>query len=413
MKHNFYSVRIIRKEEQVALAVYLKEFFVFCGIYVREYIPDVQEQDEQTVDLNLFLFEMKGTEKKPEAFLEYLLEHQGGSPAIESGRKEINKKLEKMSEIVDDSMEREGRLEEVLKCLLNIFHEYDYAHLNYTKHCFLNQLDADEKLNMAQTYYKCYVTLKNKIRDLDAEWEEIGYLKFARFNCARKVDDVCLARGDLPYFEEEKIMKSAAEISDLMPGFSMGYVLAGQIGLNYDYLWRDGKVYLERAMKMEKENRHGAFIYYILGHSLEIEMRDFEAAWEQYQKILVRFPEYHRGIFKHGCRMIRNQRGLEAYELFYQVWEMMKRRERSGIIQPQEIEYKYKCERILAESSMVNKYCKETREYLHKEAQRDLTETLAGSRFLEEFCIKKDYENYKKYLEEKLRSHHLNSIVYP
>jgi hypothetical protein len=35
---NLYSVRIIRRENQVVSGVYIKEFWMFCGVYVNEFI---------------------------------------------------------------------------------------------------------------------------------------------------------------------------------------------------------------------------------------------------------------------------------------------------------------------------------------------------------------------------------------
>ena len=35
-----YSARIIRREDQVVQGIYVKEFFMFCGIYVSEFIEE-------------------------------------------------------------------------------------------------------------------------------------------------------------------------------------------------------------------------------------------------------------------------------------------------------------------------------------------------------------------------------------
>lgn len=59
---NLYSVRIIRRENQAVEGEYIKQFWMFCGVYVREFILEYAEEmrDTQEVDCNIFLTE-KGT----------------------------------------------------------------------------------------------------------------------------------------------------------------------------------------------------------------------------------------------------------------------------------------------------------------------------------------------------------------
>ena len=56
---NLYSVRIIRREDQVVGSEYIKQFWMFCGVYVREFILEYAEDmnDDQEVDCNIFLIE--------------------------------------------------------------------------------------------------------------------------------------------------------------------------------------------------------------------------------------------------------------------------------------------------------------------------------------------------------------------
>ena len=47
---NLYSVRIIRKESQAVQAVYIEEFWKFCGVYTSEFITEyagtIQDTDK-------------------------------------------------------------------------------------------------------------------------------------------------------------------------------------------------------------------------------------------------------------------------------------------------------------------------------------------------------------------------------
>lgn len=54
---NIYTVRVIRNEQQAVQGLYIKEFWMLCGVYVREYIAEQMEaiSDVQCVDYNIFL----------------------------------------------------------------------------------------------------------------------------------------------------------------------------------------------------------------------------------------------------------------------------------------------------------------------------------------------------------------------
>ena len=56
---NLYSVRIIRKENQVVEGVYIKEFWMLCGVYVNEFVVEYDNtaDDYDMVDFNIVLDE--------------------------------------------------------------------------------------------------------------------------------------------------------------------------------------------------------------------------------------------------------------------------------------------------------------------------------------------------------------------
>lgn len=56
---NLYSVRIIRRENQVVSGVYIKEFWMFCGVYVNKFIieQDKVSGDKDKVTCNIILQE--------------------------------------------------------------------------------------------------------------------------------------------------------------------------------------------------------------------------------------------------------------------------------------------------------------------------------------------------------------------
>lgn len=414
MAYDFYSVRIIRSMEQVTPAVYLKEFFQFCGLYVREYIIDDQEQtdDLQRVDLNLYLIPKEKKNGYPDASLDYILKLPGNRLATKKEMGPFHTALKRAIREIDGYLERQGRLKSVFYKLIAAFEKADYAHLNYCRHCFLNQMDRDEQLKMAQKYYDCYAQLRESDPLSENCGKEYVYLKYARFNCARKVNDISKARGDLPYFKPEAIMRAAARIAELDEGFSMAYVLAGMIGLSYDTLWSDGELYMEKALQMERGSQHSVFILYALGHFREFNRSGFDEAWEQYGQILNIVSNSYRAVFKYGCRMLREQNGAEAYKLFSRVRMMIDQKKQRGVIQPFEIEYDYKCSCIILKSNTVSRYSNESSGQLHREIFNLMKTELERSRFSQEFWTNGELKNCKAYLEEKLKSHSLRTIIH-
>lgn len=410
MGSNIYSVRIIRDSSQTAAGVYIKQFFMFCGIYVREYMDDDPEGDAQNVDLNVYLTSQRAESlgatlgdielKLPEGMLYY----------------EAETRIKYSEELAEKISGFDKEFSAACSQLIHIFTEHDYARLNYQRHCFLHQMSSDEKLDMAQKYYDCY----NDLRKLEASYLKVKsasniYVRFARINCARKVNDVCVARGDLPFFDEEKILDAAEKMLALDQDFSMAYALAGFIGLSYEHLWDRGKENMKKALQKEGEKKHSAFIYYALGHSIEIKEGSFENAWNQYKQILSVSPDYYRGIFKTGCKLLRDKKEKEAYDEFARVRNMMIDREKKekGGIQPLEIEYKYKCERILMESESIREYAKELQSELKAEVEKDLNRLLMESEFSKQYWTEAERERFAVYFSTKLKEHSLDNIVCP
>ena len=60
-----YSLRIIRKGNQVVPAEYIKQFCMFCGVYVQDFSLDTcNAKDEQEVDCNIWMIEDKEAGKR-------------------------------------------------------------------------------------------------------------------------------------------------------------------------------------------------------------------------------------------------------------------------------------------------------------------------------------------------------------
>ena len=405
-----YSARIIRQAGQAAPALYLKEFFMFSGIYVREYVvgDKQQETDTEEVDLNVVFSESVNEKERPNAFCEYTMDMSSINLTTKKGKACLKKNLNNMVEHLSSYFGEEFK--NPLKKLVSIFTEHDYAHFDYERHFFFKQMTSEEKLEICQKYYDCYSELDQYDQKSSLQGKRNIYVKFAMLNCARKVNDTCSERGEIPLFETRLLMREAADILKLDKGFSMAHVLAGMLGLSDDTLWSEGEHYLTKAIEAEGEKKHSTFIYYCLGHFIEIQRKNFDEAWPYYSKILQISPKNCRALFKKGCMLLREEDWEKTCGQFSEVRDMMKEKETSELL-PLNIEYWYKCDRILSESSLIGRYREVEEEVLQEEARACAEDKWKDCESMRCFLGKAKVENYHNYFRNKLERHNLHEMT--
>lgn len=420
---NLYSVRIIRKENQAVKGEYIKQFLMFCGVYVREFILEYAEElkDDQEVDCNIFLTEEgiheQNLRERLAAGKEICIGDIDGECDLSTidKRKKFGKKLE------DLLLGRLAEKGDDIYVVYQVFVKYDMAYVNYISHLYLYQFDLynDEsttKNNLKEKYIQKY---KKCLRELYKSGEEFTgsvYKKFAYLNCGRKINRISRANKQLDYFYVAAIVKAAHQLNEEDKRFSMGNVLAGLAGLTEYETERDAESYLNNAMKQEAGQKHSAFLYYCLGHYYELERHDWVMGWEQYKKIAsIADPCNYRFNFKCGCKEFRDGNYENAWKIFTTIYNAMKIRAQREWIQPLEIEYYYKCARILSEipdnMDNFNIFVNEIERPTEYQVYDILENCMKKSKFVEGFIGKRNMNQIQEFYKNKMEGHSINNIL--
>ena len=332
---NLYSVRIIRKESQAVQAVYIEEFWKFCGVYTSEFITEYADtiQDTDLVDCNIILDEdavyldkLKAKHSVTFSDLKRYSDLSSREKRRRFGRKIEKELLSKVAEIFEWNKEWIRDFTKICKA----FVELDFAYNNYLTHLFLNQFSKDMKLIQLDILDECM----GMIYKAGTTLKGIPHRKYAYLNCARKINRICFSEKQRRVFDDELVMKVVHQLSVEDEAFSMGNVLAGLVGLSRRKFWNQGQLYMREALDKEGDNKYSAFVYYALAHFFEVEEKDEQEAWKLYHHMGEIAPQSYRMLFK------------RATELF-QIYKLMKEKEAKGWIQPLELEYYYKCAKIL------------------------------------------------------------------
>ncbi len=400
-----YSIRIIRNQNQAIEGEYIKQFLIFCGVYVREFILEYEKEssDIQEVDCNIFLAETAATEDqmatnkfcaKQEIEINVRYNDCNGS-GIEKRRnygQQIKQQLLKIFPDMQNDMMK----------VYDAFVNNDMAYINYICHLYLYQFDLSDnrlKKNKKEQIIDKYMQCLKEIFKPGEKFEGSVYKKFAYLNCGRKINKICRANRQLPYVNVKTIMEEAKLLSKEDIRFSMGNVLAGLSGIT-DYEQRpEAEKCLYQALTQEKIQKHSTFILYRLGHYYEADRHDWPIGWELYRKIGTISPNDYRYIFKYGYKKIHEERYEEVKDIFTKIYNEMKKRAETNWISPLEMEYYYKCAKILSVLSEMRKQLSIT---VPVELPEFILYKLNDNNFLNTFLSNEEREEVKNFFRLKM-----------
>lgn len=410
-----YSIRIIRKENQATEGEYVKQFLMFCGVYIREAILEYENENKtfncQEVDCNIFLTEL---DRKPR------LQHgktTGGlsdvnalGTTVPADRFRAKKNIKINARYNDcagsGSIKRKNFGKQIKQQLLSAFTEdksditkiydafinNDIAYLNYFCHLYLYQFDKKTKEHIIEKYTKC---LKGIYKPKE-KFNGSVYKKFAYLNCGRKINKICQANRQLPYANVETIMKEAKSLSEKDAKFSIGNVLAGLSGIADYNQEREAERCLYQVLKQENGQKHSTFVLYMVGQHYEKNKHDWPMAWELYKKMGNISLNDYRYMYKCGCKAIREENYAEAQNIFTKIYSEMKKRSQNGWISLLEMEYYYKCAKILTEMK------KKQFIYISIDSPEFILYKLTDNHFLNAFLSNEEKERTKNYFQLKM-----------
>ena len=410
-----YSARIIRREDQVVQGIYVKEFFMFCGIYVSEFIEEYDKisDDQDFVDFNIIMNEKtydsdKNSDELTAKYTIYMNEKDKTELDLSSRDKRVTYGKSIRSYIL--------QIPEILKwneawmkdftCLYDTFVDLDYAYNDYLTHVYVMQFSEDMRLMQLEILNNCL----NRIYDPKEEVKGLVHRRFAYFNCARKINGISASMNRRRIFDDEKIMKIAHQMAENDEKYSMGNVLAGLIGLSRGNI--SGEVYMYKALEKEGNNRYSAFIYYSLAHYYEIEQPDSERAWKLYQEMKESSPQNYKMLFKRATQNFHEKKYIESWKAFLKIYNNMVNRINGQWFQPIELEYYFRCAKIL------NKIPRDVSVLIgispieEKDLKRIEKEDFKKSKFMKNFIFNdKIQELYLWYFRNKMEKHTIDIII--
>lgn len=411
------SVCIIARLDQIVPAVYLKEFFMFAGVYVyiHENITDISEifeiKNRENHEVNAYI-DLTGNRNDSECLNDataYIKLCIGEVKQLNTSERRCNfgsgifaSIWQELEKFMQDKDEIRG-----FKSLSDIFVKNDYAHEHYLSHLYLNQMFDDKKKKLSEFYLGCF---KEIYKELIEKHIPSLNLKFAYLNCARKMNRIDMSCNRQTLFDEIKVMKMAHKLSEIDSSFTIADVLAGQIAFSRSSIWSEGQLYLREALQREKRKKYSSFIYYCIGHFYEVEQKDLDRAEEFYNYIKEFDSENYRMNFKLGWIRYHRSEYNEAWNYFYKVYKQMRAKKDTGWIQPLEMEYLYKCTLILSKS--------ETFKNTHmgqnvlKNNILDIKNTVFdNSLFVSTFLSPEEILTYKECYIRKMEDHNHSLII--
>jgi len=394
-----YSVRIIRRNDQVIQGIYLKEFWKLCGVYVREEVVDGDEWQKdnlaQKVDCNIFCREAAHEFQDSENEFAFDVDCFRNNSELTNKEKcqQLDEKLRILLKQIGEKLAWDEDLKQQFNKISKVFIDNDFAYNEYMGHLFVPQM-GEKRKKLIKVYTKCL----NDFLD-EGILEEGQYLRFAYLNCARKYERACEKDGKIGVFDKRDLMEKAHALMEKDPAFTSADMLAGLIGLSARSLWLDGKVYLINAIQkeMEKKQKYCAFMYYALGHFYEWQEEDLKKAWGEYEKIQEIDTGNYRALYKIAYRKFKKNDRVEAIKQFNEIYEMMKGREKKDWITPIETEYYYKCARFL---EYLNADEKPTKVELRRIRER----VFENSKCVQNFFEAEDIESCKPMLLENMEN---------
>lgn len=401
MGEDFYSLRILRDEGRCVEALYLKQYFEFCGIYVQECILSgaykYGNEAREKVNVNIWL--VKNSISETETFeCDCSIDLFAKKINRETFRNAVGSLLQKLA---DHNIVKEKNRPSFDR-LLGIFVRQNYAVHNFARRNFLEQLLEDKKAKIAQMYYDCYTDLY----DYEEEDNAI-YIEYAKINCARLMNEVCQSMGMTDYFKQKVLMKQAEQLTEQNPEFTMGKILAGFCGIKKQDLWCEGSRYLDEAIKKEEKNPCINFVRYAYGHFLECGQKEFDAAEEQYKRMRQIDSNEYRVSFKEGRKWFREENYLEAKISFHKVTDILNERR---IYFPVDEEYEYKSWTFLEWIAEVYLDDRAEAKECRKRTDKILEELPENLKYLKEF-FGTDYLDYAELISKKIERYHFNNFL--
>ena len=330
-----HSVRIIRKEDQVVQATYIKEFCIFTGIYVSEFIIgfDDVKSDRDWVDCNIILQEdLTALAQFPNKCSIKLTDlGQFSDLSHKEERITFGKHLTKQFLSIPIISKWEEINKNDLQLLWNVFINNDFAWWDYFAHTFISLFNKNIMADWVTILENCI----ESIYPNNATIKGLAHRRFAFLNCVRKREYINTILKVNRKYKTELLIKAACALD--IDFFSQGTLLAGFIACGRRKYSNYGIKCLKEVLEKEGQNYYSAFIYWTLAQYLEKEERN-DGCWEFYEKMLKITPLNCKINFKVITKLFEEKNYQKFFKELYGFYSKLIGKVKTGNSTPKELE---------------------------------------------------------------------------
>lgn len=402
------SLQIIYKASGRLEAVYVSEFFKLCGVIVTE-----RDVDDTNIELDI----------SSEGFWEYDCHLFIGidyeqelkiNDSIKNNKRCISYPILEEFTSYFEEQKIENMFADFLDCVTAVFDDIDlgilalakiyvysdYCRLIHKKRSFVNEIAEDKK---KQIFLKFFEIAQQFSGDeiLKKEYENSPYVRCAKIQCVKRVNDLCEVLGISPYYSPRGLVNECIEMLSLFPNFIGGYMVAATVSSTDQALYDKVIVFYKSIIKRIKRAPYCALLYYRLGQFFEKNLLNTEDAYYFYRKAVEVYPQYYRAVFKVASEHLDNKKYKVAIEEYVNTIHILANKSKNNVLLPIEIEYLCKCYLLIG---LIYDYFLNTEKnavWYYREAIMLVEKDLKNCNYFELF-FDGDADLYRNILQERI-----------
>lgn len=229
-----------------------------------------------------------------------------------------------------------------LSDLVSIYVNNDYCKYSYVQRYFGTSVLDEFKEGLSKKFLIIFNTIEKN--ECIAKDKVISiYSTYAKYLCAKKINDLCCSMNLNFYFRPERMIDGCMGILKVAPCFSSAYVLAASF-CSCDAAFRASVLpFYKKGLKENEDSPAYVSVYYKLGQYYEKIRGEMENANEMYEKALSLSPKYFRALFKKGAAFLDDNKYLSAINTYKEIIELLDSKRQNSMLFPVEYEYLCKC----------------------------------------------------------------------
>ena len=231
---------------------------------------------------------------------------------------------------------------QALSDLVSIYVYNDYCKCSYIQRYFGTSVLDESKESLSKKFLDI-ISIIEENECLAKDNVIHTYSTYAKYLCAKKINDLCCSMNLNFYFRPERMIDGCMAILKNAPCFSSAYVLAAAFS-SCDAAFRASVLpFYKKGLKENEDSPAYVSVYYKLGQYYEKIRGEMCNANEMYDKALSLSPKYFRALFKKGAIFLDEKKYLSAINSYKEIIELLDSKRQNSMLFPVEYEYLCKC----------------------------------------------------------------------